>query len=81
MEEIAMRTTLSIDDDVLAAAKGLANRDHKTVGDVISSLVRQALQPRMAGGGSRNGITLLPLRDPSLPVTPELIDQLQDELP
>ena len=33
-----MRTTLTIDDDVLAAAKGLAARQNKTVGEVISAL-------------------------------------------
>ena len=37
-----MRTTLTIDDDVLAAAKGLAARQNRTVGEVISALSRQA---------------------------------------
>lgn len=40
-----MRTTLTIDDDVLAAAKGLENLQHKSVGEVISALTRQALRP------------------------------------
>ena len=31
-----MRTTLNIDDDVLLAAKAIARRDKKTVGQVIS---------------------------------------------
>jgi hypothetical protein len=30
-EKDDMRTTLAIDDDVLAAVKGLAARDHKTM--------------------------------------------------
>lgn len=38
-----MRTTLAIDDDVLAAARHLAEREHKSVGDVISALARQGL--------------------------------------
>ena len=33
-----MRTTLNIDDDVLAAAKGLAARQDKSIGKVISAL-------------------------------------------
>ena len=33
-----MRTTLAIDDDVLAVAKHLAEREQKTIGEVISSL-------------------------------------------
>jgi Ribbon-helix-helix protein, copG family len=38
-----MRTTLTIDDDVLAAAKHLAERERKTIGEVISALARQGL--------------------------------------
>ncbi len=40
-----MRTTLTIDDDVLAAAKGLAARQIKSLGEVISAPSRQALKP------------------------------------
>jgi hypothetical protein len=39
-----MRTTLDLDQDVLLAAKDLARRSHKTAGQVISELARQALQ-------------------------------------
>ena len=38
-----MRTTLDIADDVLAAAKERARREHKSIGQVVSELVRQAL--------------------------------------
>jgi hypothetical protein len=38
-----MRTTLDIDEDVLAAAKERAKREHKTAGMVVSELLRQAL--------------------------------------
>jgi len=38
-----MRTTLDIDDDVLAAAKERARREHKTAGEIVSVLLRQAL--------------------------------------
>lgn len=39
-----MRTTLSIDDDVLYAVKSLARRQGKSVGEVMTELARQALQ-------------------------------------
>lgn len=39
-----MRTTLSIEDDVLFAAKSLARREGRSLGEVISDLARQALQ-------------------------------------
>lgn len=76
-----MRTTLTIDDDILAAAKGMAIRQHKSVGEVISALARQALRPPAIGDTVRNGVPLLPVRGDSKPVTPELVNQLRDELP
>jgi Arc/MetJ family transcription regulator len=41
-----MRTTLDIDDDVLAAAKELARSQHTSAGRVVSELLRQALSGR-----------------------------------
>ncbi len=77
-----MRTTLSIDDDVLAAAKALAAMQRKTMGTVVSALIRQALQSQNApSGNARNGVPLLPVRPGAMPVTPELVNQLRDELP
>jgi hypothetical protein len=77
-----MRTTLAIDDDVLAAARHLAERDQKSVGEVISTLARQGLARTARGAHSeRNGIPLLPSRRGSTPVTPERVKQLRDELP
>jgi len=77
-----MRTTLAIDDDVLAAAKHLAEREHKSVGEVISMLARQGLTRRARGSKTeRNGIPLLPSRKAAVPVTLELVNQLRDEQP
>jgi len=75
-----MRTTLTIDDDVLAAAKGLAAQQRKSIGEVISALARQALRPVAAVPETRNGIALLPVRGDATRVTPELVNQLRDEL-
>jgi hypothetical protein len=75
-----MRTTLSIDDDVLTAAKGLAERQRKSLGEVISALARQALRPVTADAVMRNGVPLLPRRSDAKPVTLELVNQLRDEL-
>lgn len=77
-----MRTTLAIDDDVLAAAKHLAERDRKTLGEVVSALARQGLsRGSRSARTERNGVPLLPLRRGAAPVTPELVNQLRDELP
>lgn len=75
-----MRTTIAIDDDVLAAARHLAQREHKTVGDVISALARQGLKRAARGNrAERNGVPLLAVRRGAPPVTLELVNQLRDE--
>ncbi len=76
-----MRTTLAIDDDVLAAARHLAEREQKTIGEVISALARQALAPGRTSRLERNGIPLLPSGKSATPVTLELVNQLRDEQP
>lgn len=40
-----MRTTLAIDDDVLAEAREIAAAEGRSVGDVISALARRSLSP------------------------------------
>jgi hypothetical protein len=77
-----MRTTLTIDDDVLEAARGLAERDEKTVGEVISGLARKALRaPEDFEFDTRNGVPLLPVRKGAMLVTTELVNRLRDEMP
>lgn len=73
-----MRTTLEIDDDVLAAAKELASGQKTTAGKVISDLVRQALtQPLRSKVIYRNGLPVLPKRGGV--VTRELVERLAEE--
>ena len=75
-----MRTTLSIDDDVLAAAKHLAERNSQSVSVVISNLARQGLTKARSNGCSvRNGVLLLPTLAGETPVNLELVNQLRDE--
>lgn len=38
-----MRTTLDIDDDVLQAVRGLAKRERRTIGELLSQLARRGL--------------------------------------
>jgi hypothetical protein len=73
-----MRTTLDIDDDVLAAAKELAAGQKSTTGKVISDLVRRALTRPVEGTLiQRNGFYVLPSRGGV--VTSALVRRLQDE--
>jgi len=75
-----MRTTLAIDDDVLAAARYLAERQKKSLGEVISALVRQALRPETAVAVMRNGVPLLPQWPNAKPVTLEWVNRMRDGL-
>lgn len=77
-----MRTTLSIDDDVLALAKSLASQQRKSVGEVVSEMMRHAVAlPAGAPPRARDGLRLLAVRPGGARVTPELVAQLQEELP
>ena len=75
-----MRTTLSIDDDVLVAAKAMADQQNRSLGDIISDLARKALR-RPAPHSERNGIPLLGVRSDTAPVTLEIVNALRDDLP
>lgn len=75
-----MRTTLTIDDDVLAAAKAMADREGLSIGKVISELARRALLPPTSAT-ERNGIPLLPDRPAASVVTLDTVNALRDELP
>ena len=76
-----MRTTLSIDDDVLSLAKAQAGREKRSVGEVVSELARRGLQPRPAARKTRNGISLLPRSHEGKLVTDDIVRALRDELP
>jgi hypothetical protein len=77
-----MRTTLDIEDDVLAAVKELARREGRTAGEMLSLLARLALtSPPVQASGSREPASVHGFR-PFPPgeklVTNEVIDDLRD---
>jgi len=76
-----VRTTLAIDDDVLMAARELAETQQKSIGEVISSLARKALSSSRSARKTRNGILLLPTRPGARKITSEFVRQLDQELP
>jgi hypothetical protein len=78
--EHSMRTTIAIDDDVLLAAKAIAEQRHRPLGEIISDLARRSLQ-RPEPSKQRNGIPLLSPRPDAPFVTLETVNMLRDELP
>ncbi|MGA2713117.1 MAG: CopG family transcriptional regulator [Bryobacteraceae bacterium] len=74
-----MRTTLDIDDELLLTIKEIAQQRKTTAGSVVSSLLRESLQPKSFKLEYRNGIPLLPRRPHGPVVTAELVSRLLDE--
>ena len=76
-----MRTTLKLDEDVLAAARALAQQQDKTLGEVVSELARKGLVPPASAPQYRNGIRLMPVRPGATPMTLDQINALRDDTP
>jgi hypothetical protein len=79
-----MRTTLDIDDNILAAIRELAQREGKSAGAVLSDLARRALTagaPRPTEGNceppAAYGFRPLPAGKDL--VSNDLVDRLRDE--
>jgi hypothetical protein len=78
-----MRTTISLDDDVLLAVQERARREKRTAGQVLSDLARQALTGGALESGDagedHHGFVALPRRGPA--ISNALIDRLREEEP
>ena len=77
-----MRTTLDIDNDVLAAVKERARKERRSTGRVISNIVREALTGSGKAGGEekfiyKNGLKVLASRGEV--ITMEHVEKIMDE--
>jgi hypothetical protein len=73
-----MRTTITLDDDVLEAARKISEARGVSIGTVVSDLARRGLAPE-APVTIRNGIRLFPVRKDAGVATPELVKELLEE--
>ncbi len=78
-----------LDDDVVTAARALAEQQRRTIGEIVSELARRSLTGRFEAGRSeaagcraaeRNGVPLLPVSDARAQVTLEIVNELRDEM-
>lgn len=79
-----MRTTLNIDTELLIAAKELAEREHKTAGQIVSELLRQALRARAGQGrtkqqSGKDNYGFQPVPSRGGVVTNQHVNRLRDE--
>lgn len=75
-----MRTTLNIEEDVLRAAKEIADQRGMTVGQVLSDLARKSLT-RKSPVSKKHKLPLFPIQTDAQVVTLELVNQLRNESP
>lgn len=73
-----MRTTLAIDDDLLTAAKAIAQARSVSVGKVVSELMRKGLQVR-TGSDTKSGLPVFRVGPDARPITLEDVKRLEDE--
>jgi hypothetical protein len=74
----AMRTTLELDDDLVHVAKQLASQRDMTMGQVVSELVRKALEPK-AAPRMRNGVPLFTPKPGARKPHLALVNRLRDD--
>jgi hypothetical protein len=72
-----VRTTLEIDDDVIAAARELASAEGRSLGSVVSDLIRKGLTP--AKVDTVDGLPVIRVPAGSPPITPEMVRRGLDE--
>jgi len=74
-----MKVTLTIDDDVLAAAKVLAAQQATSVSRVISALARKGL--RSMSAKKPNKFPVFSVKRTARPITLDDVKRAEDELP
>ncbi len=72
-----MRTTLELDDDVVAAARELAAAERRSLGSVVSELARRGLTPAQVE--SDNDLPVIRVPAGTSPITPEMVRRALDE--
>lgn len=72
-----MRTTLELDDDVVAAARELAATERRSLGSVVSELARRGLTPAKVDADGDLPVIRVPAG--TSPITPEMVRRALDE--
>lgn len=72
-----MRTTLDLDDDVLAAARELARAERRSLGAIVSELSRRGLAPARVETDGDLPVIRVPPGAPA--ITPEAVRRALDE--
>lgn len=71
-----MRTTLDIDDGVLAAARAIAESENRSLGSVVSELARRGLVPQQRAA---DGFPTFEVSEGAAPITPDMVERAMDD--
>jgi hypothetical protein len=76
-----MRTTLTIDDELLAAARSLARDRSESLGEAVCELIRRGLTapPRLRKAGRRSGFPVFSVSRNAHPITLANVRRAEDE--
>lgn len=70
-----VRTTLDIDDEILAAARALGAETGMSLGAAVSELARRGLRPRIVD----NGFPTFDVASDTPPMTADMVREARDE--
>jgi len=73
-----VRTTLRIDDDVIAAARELAAEERRSLGAVVSALARKGLTPARVEAED-DGLPVIRVPPGTPPITAEMVRRALEE--
>lgn len=77
MQTTRMRTTIELPEDPMLVAKQIAQRRHMTIGQVVSELLRKAMEPT-GTPQIRNGFQLLEPKQGAARPDLALVNRLRD---
>lgn len=75
-----MRTTVTIDDEILAVARALAQQNQVSLGRALSELARRGLRATV-GVGERDGLPVFSVRGDAKPITSDDVYGAQADWP
>ena len=79
-DDVGMRTTVTIDDDVLAVARALAERTDSSLGSALSELARRGFKSASTAGDNGDG-TMFAVAVDAEPITSDDVYRSLDEWP
>lgn len=75
-DDVVVRTTLDIDDALLAAARTLAAERSISLGRAVSELMARGLEPLVA---FEDDLPVFAVAADAAPITPEMVEEALDE--